>query len=325
MDVPRSAVPLVAIVATVACTPVTTPPEPPAEPRPGFSGAAALARLHALMDLPRGLGDPDRAGSIDALVDMLAQAGSRPHTHAFEATDRDGTRYALANVVADFRSDARARFVLATHFDTRPWADEEPDPAAHALPVPGANDGTSGVAVILTLVPILLQELPADVGFSVVLFDGEELGHDSDPQGYCAGSRRLAEHIDDPAFALLRRAAFGIVLDMVGDRDLRIVVEPNSVEAAPDVVEHVWSTARRHGHAAFDDTVRPIGIVDDHKFLTAAGIPSIVIIDREYDAWHTRHDTIDRVDAASLETVGEVLRLSLLSWPYVARAEAGGG
>jgi hypothetical protein len=327
MDAPRSVV--LAMLASAACVPATTTELVTPEHAPtAFSGAAAMARLRALMALPRGLGDPDRARSIEALADMLAEAGSHPrnaasrasaghvHAHPFEAEDRDGTRYALVNLVADFRPDARARFVLATHFDTRPWADEDPDPAAHALPVPGANDGTSGVAVILELVPILLRELPSDVGFSVVLFDGEELGHENDAEAYCAGSRRLAEDIDDPAFDVLRRAAFGIVLDMVGDRDLRLVVEPNSVAAAPDLVEHVWSTARRHGFVAFDATVRERPIIDDHKFLGAAGIPSILVIDREYAAWHTPRDTIDQVDAASLEAVGEVLRLSLLAWDW---------
>jgi hypothetical protein len=321
MDAPRRAV--LAMLSTVGCTPPAAEVAPPEPTASGFSGADAMARLHALMLLPRTLGDPSRARSIAALADMLAAAGVRSghpavavQRHAFEAADRDGTRYELVNLVADFRPDARTHFVLATHFDTRPWADEDPDPSAHALPVPGANDGTSGVAVILELVPTLLRELPKDVGVSVVLFDGEELGHGTDPHGYCAGSRRLAEDIDDPAFAVLRRAAFGIVLDMVGDRDLRIVIEPNSLAAAPDLVEHVWGTAREHGLLAFDTTVRERGIVDDHKFLTAAGIPSILVIDREYAQWHTRRDTVEFVDPRSLETVGEALRLSLLRWDW---------
>lgn len=311
MDVARAVV----IAMGTSCAPPTTTGDIAApEPAPvvGFDGDAAFARLEALMELPRSLGDPRRARSIDALANMLAAAGSRPHAHAFKAADRDGTAYALVNLVADFRPDARTRFVLATHFDTRPWADEDPDPAAHALPVPGANDGTSGVAVLLELAPALLRDLPDDVGFTIVLFDGEELGHDSDPAGYCAGSRRLAADIQDPAFTLLREAAFGIVLDMVGDRDLRIIPEPTSVAAAPELVDHVWSTAQRHGVTTFDATVREVGIVDDHKFLGAAGIPSILLIDRDYAEWHTVRDTIDRVDARSLHAVGEVLRLSLV-------------
>jgi glutaminyl-peptide cyclotransferase len=314
MDMPRALV--LAMLASGTCVPPSGDVAPPSEPSPGFSGAAAMARLETLMRLPRSLGDPQRARSIAALADMLAEAGAPPNRLAFTTEDRDGTRYDLVDLIADFRPDARNRFVLATHFDTRPWADEDPDPSKHALAVPGANDGTSGVAVILELVPILLRELPDDVGFSVVLFDGEELGHESDPNGYCAGSRRLAQDIDDPSFEVLRRASFGIVLDMVGDRDLRFVVEPGSQQNAPEVVEHVWSTARAHGYDAFDTAVRERGIVDDHKFLTEAGIPSILIIDREYAPWHTVRDTIEHVDPRSLETVGEVLRLSLRSWEH---------
>ena len=314
MDMPRTLVLAMSVSGT--CVPPDVDVAPPPEHARGFSGTAAMTRLEALMRMPRSLGDPERARSIAALADMLAEAGAPPHRLAFATEDRDGTRYDLVNLVADFRPDARDRFVLATHFDTRPWADEDPDPSKHALPVPGANDGTSGVAVILELVPILLRELPREVGFSVVLFDGEELGHESDPNAYCAGSRRLARDIDDPALAVLRRASFGIVLDMVGDRDLRFIVEPSSQQNAPDVVEHVWATARAHGYDAFDPAVRERGIVDDHKFLTEAGIPSILIIDREYAPWHTVRDTIEHVDPRSLETVGEVLRLSSRSWTW---------
>ncbi len=311
---------LVLAMLTACVPPPTNASEPSPPPSEGFSGARALTRLEALMELPRTLGHPERQRSIAALADMLAEGGAAPAIVPFEAVDRDGTRFALANVVADYRPDAPRRFVLATHFDTRPWADEDPDPAAHAQPVPGANDGTSGVAVILELVPVLLSELPPEVGFTVVLFDGEELGHESDRDGYCAGSRQLLRDIEDPRYAMLRRASFGIVLDMVGDRDLRLAPEPSSIAAAPALVDHVWSTARAHGLQAFDPTPRERGIVDDHKFLTAAGVPSILVIDHDYTAWHTTRDTIDRVDARSLAAVGEALRLSLGTWAWSADA-----
>ena len=307
------------LVAVLSCGTPPAPPEPPAPPPPGFSGDAAMATMDALMALPRGLGVPDRDASIDTLADLLREAGAATSvTVPFVARDRDGTEYRLANVIAEFRPDAEHRFALATHFDTRPWADEDPDPNAHHLPVPGANDGTSGVAVILRLAPLLLRDLPPTVGFTVVLFDGEELGRASDMDAYCAGSRRLAEDIEAPVFAHLRRASFGIVLDMVGDRDLRLRPEPNSTRAAPDLVDHVWSTARALGYAQFDPDERELGILDDHKFMTAAGIPSILLIDRDYPPWHTRFDTLDKVGPASLEAVGETLRTALVAYPFDA-------
>jgi Zn-dependent M28 family amino/carboxypeptidase len=203
--------------------------------------------------------------------------------------------------------------VLATHFDTRPWADEEEDVALRDRPVPGANDGTSGVAVVLELVPLFVRALPEDVGLSVVLFDGEELGRPGQG-GYCMGSRHLAAAIEAGEHPLLARAELGIVLDMVGDADLRIPVEPGSLRAAPALVEHVWATAAELGVTQFDPLPRERAILDDHKFLGEAGIPSILLIDRDYASWHRTTDTLDKVAADSLAAVGEVVRVSVLRW-----------
>jgi hypothetical protein len=206
------------------------------------------------------------------------------------------------------RPDAPRRFVLATHFDTRPWADEEPADTA----VPGANDGTSGLVALLVLAPRLARELPTDIGFTLVLFDGEELGHPGDPNGYCMGSRWLADEIAAGRTHGLAGAELGIVLDMIGDRDLHITIEPSSRRFAPDVVELLWSTAQQLGVAAFEHEERGRGIVDDHKFLTTSGIPSVLVIDREYAAWHRSDDDLAHVSAASIAAVAEVVRVALL-------------
>ncbi len=306
---------------TATTAPTTTHPSPTT-----FSGEAALDRVRALLEWPRTLGDPRRTASIDALAHELATVTGVdvvrvPH----DATGPDGQAYALVELVAHVRPAATRRFVLATHFDTRPWADEEPDTALRGQPVPGANDGTSGVAVVLELVPLLARALPDDVGVSIVLFDGEELGRPGDPDGYCMGSRFLARAIEAGEHPLLASAELGIVLDMVGDADLTIPIEPGSLRNAPALVEHVWSTAEALGVAQFDRTPRARAILDDHKFLSAAGIPSILIIDREYAAWHTTHDTIERVSAESLAAVGEVVRVAVIRWfetqPLVAHSD----
>ena len=110
------------------------------------------------------------------------------------------------------------------------WADEEPDRSAHDQPVPGANDGTSGVAVLLELLSMLATELPSDVGISVLLFDGEELGHPGTASsgGYCMGSRAFAQQVAEARPPWFSAAQLGIVLDMVGDRDLNVLVDPRS-------------------------------------------------------------------------------------------------
>lgn len=266
------------------------------------------------MQLPRSLGDPRRTASIDALAGELATFADEVVQVPHEAVGPDGTsRWSLVELVAHVRPHASRRFVLATHFDTRPWADEEPDASLRDRPVPGANDGTSGVAVVLELVPLLARALPEDVGISVVLFDGEELGRPGQG-GYCMGSRHLAEAIAAGEHPLLADAEFGIVLDMVGDADLRVPIEPASLRHAPALVEHVWATAEDLGVTQFERTPRERAILDDHKFLTVAGIPSILLIDRDYAAWHTTGDTIDRVSAESLAAVGEVVRVAVLRW-----------
>lgn len=279
------------------------------------SGARALETLRTWLDAPRSLGDPRRVASIAALAQALARSGADRVEQVPHVADGPGDTgsYALVELVAHFRERAPRRFVLATHFDTRPWADEEPDPARHATPVPGANDGTSGLAVVLELVGPLLARLPEDVGLSVILFDGEELGRPG-VGGYCMGSRHLAERIAAGHHPTLATAEFGIVLDMVGDADLRLRPEPNSVAFHPRLVDHLWGTARALGVDAFDPEVRGVGIVDDHKFLSQAGIPSVLVIDRDYAAWHRVDDTLDRVAADSLGAVGTVVLEAVVRW-----------
>lgn len=318
-QVPRPRSSAIAIATILAGCPVpssTTPPGPTTEPTSTavFSGEAALARVRALLEWPRTLGDPRRTASIDALAQELARLTDASTRVAHDVVGPDGRSYALVELVGHVRPQAARRFVLATHFDTRPWADEDPDPALRDRPVPGANDGTSGVAVVLELVPLLARALPDDVGLSIVLFDGEELGRPGDADAYCMGSRHLAGAIEAGEHPLLARAEFGIVLDMVGDVDLAVPIEPGSLRMAPTVVEHVWATAESLGVTQFDRTPRERAVLDDHKFLSAAGIPSILLIDRDYAAWHTTRDTIDEVSAESLAAVGEVVRVAVIRW-----------
>ena len=282
---------------------------------PRFSGAHARERLAALLELPRALGDPRRAASIDALADLLTATGATSvarleHTGADPWTD---TRFAMTTLVGRLRPDAPRQFLLASHFDVRPWAESDPDPARREHAIPGANDGSSGVAVLLELAPLLLAQLPADVGFSLILFDGEELGRPG-AGPYCAGSRALADALvaRDPAFTSVRAASFGIVLDMVGDRDLQLLQEPASRRAAPALVDAIWSMGQVAGYPQFVAEPMPEPLIDDHVPLARAGVPSILIIDYSYLPWHTHADGLEQIAAGSLEAVGETLRRALL-------------
>ncbi len=279
---------------------------PPVAPAPRFDPDVLLADTAALLEVPRVLGDPRRTQGIQTLRRRLELAGAHVSIQPHRGVDpQTGQRMELVNLYGSVRPDAPMQFVLATHFDVRPWAESDPDPERREQPIPGANDGTSGVVVLLALVPALRDALPPEAGFTVALFDGEELGRPG-MGGYCAGSTYFSEH-PETAPEAMRRARFGIVLDMVGDAELSIAREPNSLRQHPQLVETVWSTAAQRGERAFIDASYPHGIVDDHVFLSRAGIPSVLLIDYDYDAWHTGADDLEHVSGESLASVAAVV------------------
>ncbi len=271
-----------------------------------FDAATLLADTAALLQVPRTLGDPNRAQGIAELSARLETMGATVYTQAFTGYDPlDGSPVPLTNIFGVVRPSAPHQFVLATHYDIRPWAESDPDPRRHDQPIPGANDGTSGVTVLLALLPLLRDALGEEAGFTVAFFDGEELGRPKHG-GYCAGSMYFAEHIHD-APGNMAQSEFGIVLDMVGDAELTIAREPNSVRQNAALVERVWESAGLLGERAFVDATYPYAITDDHVFLSRAGIPSILLIDYDYDAWHTHADDLDRVSGESMASVARVV------------------
>ncbi len=295
--------PALGFTACSVAVPLRRPPEPD---RPSFDASALLADTVALLEVPRVLGAADRAQGLAALTLRLEDGGATVRAQPFTGFDpMDGSAMPLSNLFGVVRPDAPRQFVLATHFDVRPWAESDPDPALRDQPIPGANDGTSGVVVLLALLPVLVDTLPSDVGFTLILFDGEELGR-PEHGGYCAGSTHFAAHPQDaPANTL--RAGFGIVLDMVGDAELSIAKEPNSVAQNPALVEAVWRAAASLGERSFIEATYPRGIFDDHVLLSRAGIPSVLLIDYDYAPWHTHADTLEHVSGESLAAVARVV------------------
>lgn len=281
---------------------------------PISTSTSAWRHLQRILRWPRAPGAPERANSIDALAHALAHAGcERVDRLNFVAFDPWSERkLPLTNLVGWIHPGARRVFILATHFDTPPAAHADPDPARRTRPVPGANDGSSGVAVLLTALPELAARLPADVALAVILFDGEELGT-PEGGGYLAGSRELARRIELGERPALARAEGALVLDMVGDRDLAILRDPASARAAPALQDLVWATAARLGERAFVDAVGP-AVGDDHLPLIEAGVPAALLIDRDYERWHTKADDLDGVSARSLASVARVVVASVLAW-----------
>jgi glutaminyl-peptide cyclotransferase len=216
----------------------------------------------------------------------------------------------MVNLIGSWHPDRKDRVVIGVHYDTRPFPDEERDPARRKLPFIGANDGASGVALLMEIAHHL-EKLPTPWGIDLVLFDGEEIvyGQGQNQLGeYFLGSKEFAKQYAEgvDSGSLKYRYAAGIVLDMVGDRDLKIEQEENSLNLAPGLVREVWSVARQLKASAFRQRVGT-SVLDDHLPLNNAGIPAIDIIDFDYPHWHTSQDLPEHCSAASLEQVGRVV------------------
>jgi glutaminyl-peptide cyclotransferase len=254
---------------------------------------------------PRNPGSSGHRDCLQFLVSSLKSCSDHVRTQEFAHAGYDGQKLQLTNVIASFKPEATSRILLCAHWDTRPRAERDENPARRNDPIIGANDGASGVAVLLELANIF-KSTPPPIGVDLVLFDGEDYGREGDTERYLLGSRYYARSV--PAD---RQPRYGILLDMVGDANLELPKEQNSIRFAPDVVRTVWNTARELGIPQFIDQVGD-EILDDHIPLNEVGIKTIDIIDFEYpDAthnyWHTHNDTPEHCSAESLGAVGTVL------------------
>lgn len=269
---------------------------------PVFDGAKAYDLLVKQCDFgPRVPDTPAHAACQEFLVTELKALADRVVEQSFEHYSEGMKKTVrLTNIVASFGMAAGQRILLCAHWDSRPWADQDADPSNHTQPVPGANDGASGVAVLLEIAHVL-KATPPPVGVDIVLFDGEDAGLHGQNETYLTGSRYFARNKD-----VRYNPMMGILLDMVGDADLQLYKEVNSVRYASGVVDRVWNLAAHLGIHEFVGSERH-EVIDDHLPLIEAGIPMIDIIDFDYPYWHTVADTPDKCSAQSLEKVGRVL------------------
>jgi Zn-dependent M28 family amino/carboxypeptidase len=209
----------------------------------------------------------------------------------------------LTNVLARFGASSPDRILLVAHWDTRPQADQAEDPEDRRLPVPGANDGASGVAVILEIAQALAEN-PLPVGLDVLLTDGEDYGPGEEDM--YLGARWYAAHL--PAGP---RPRYALVLDMVADREPGFEVEEHSRRAAPEVVDRVWGLARQMGYGDLFTTASAGEIDDDHVPLIGAGIRAVDVIDMEYGPdnayWHSPRDLPRNTSRETLRAVGNVV------------------
>ena len=256
-----------------------------------FDGVRALADVQTQVDFgPRIPGSEGHAKIREWMRIELESAGWKVEVHESE---RMG--HPIYNIIAK-RSDEDPKIILGAHYDTRMIADHDPDPAKRDQPVPGANDGGSGVAVLLEMA----RALPEDsVPVWLVFFDTEDNGR-IEGWDWILGSRAFAEEIPVQPEAV-------VIVDMIGDANLNIHLEKNSDVA---IRTEIWSVAERLGYSAQFINNEKFSMLDDHTPFLEAGIPAVDLIDFDYPYWHTTEDTPDKVSAESLKAVGD----TLLTW-----------
>lgn len=295
---------LAAALLTSSCGDDGTSPPTDVE-RPRFDGEAAQALIERQVAFgPR---VPGREGHAAQLAWMVARLDSladevEPQAFRYEHSMAD-TVLDLTNVVARFRPESPRRILFLAHWDTRPFSDQADTFEERLLPVPGANDGGSGTAVLLQLAAHLAQAgLPEGRGVDLLLTDGEDFGPTLDDM--LLGARHFAERAD-PVWE------FAVLLDLVGDAAPRFPAERFSLQFAPDEVATVWAVAADLGYADAFPIDGGRFIQDDHIPLNEAGIPTVNIIDFDYGPdnglWHTPDDTPDKTRASTLRMVGEVV------------------
>lgn len=210
-----------------------------------------------------------------------------------EVQESEALGHPIQNIVAK-RGDASPQVILGAHYDTRMFADNDPDPANRSLPVPGANDGASGVAVLLELARVLPEDT---VPVWLVFFDAEDNGR-IPGWDWILGSREFVRNNPLQPQAV-------VIVDMIGDADLNIFKERNS---NPALTEEIWAVANSLGYGNVFIPEYKFSMLDDHTPFLEAGIPAVDIIDFDYPHWHTVQDTPDKVSAESLQAVGETVQ-----------------
>lgn len=251
------------------------------------------------------------AGTLERFADTVIVQHAR--VRAF-----DGTILNIQNIIASFQPEKRNRILLCAHWDSRPFADWDPDPANHFKPIPGANDGASGVGALLEIAR-LLSENQSRVGVDIILFDAEDYGkHESlartqdDYLTWGLGSQYWARNLHVPNY----KARFGILIDMIGASDATFKFERFSLEFAPSLKRRVWATARRLGFGHFFLPEEGNYIIHDHVFVNnIANIPTINIIHQErnnsahgfFKYWHTMNDNMDAIDRQTLKAAGQTV------------------
>lgn len=287
---------------------------------PSFNADSAYQFVKRQVDFgPRVPDSESHKKAGDFFVERFKSFGGKVAEQHFEATTFDGRRVMLRNIIASFQPEKQKRILLAAHWDTRPFADKDPD--KRDSPFDGANDGASGVGVLLEIARQLNQSPPGNVGVDIILFDGEDWGEKENddknhqlPAGlkswWCLGSQYWAKNPHTSNYS----AYFGILLDMVGAKNAKFFKEGVSVEYASQTVNKVWATASRLGYSSVFINQNVGSTMDDHVFVNeVAKIPMISIVDYQPgvgyfgDYHHSQKDNLSLIGKETLGIVGNTV------------------
>jgi hypothetical protein len=308
------------IIAAASCTSVdpghdtgedTTPPVPRVK-GPEFNADSAFFHLKAQVNFgPRVPGTPAHAQTAEYFIRILKAYGMTVETQSAPSTrlPLTGETVALRNVMGKFHPERKDRILLLAHWDTRPYADMDPDTSLRKKPFDGADDGASGPAALLEIARLLNEKDP-NIGVDILFVDGEDSGTNLGPsESWCLGTQYWAQHLPGDY-----TARFAILLDMVGGRGAVFPREGTSVDRSPEVVEKVWSAAANLGYGNYFVNTITGPTTDDHLFVNEiTGIPAIDIVHydpvkHDYAYWHHRHsDNLEIIDVSTLKMVGTVV------------------
>ena len=249
------------------------------------------------------------------LASELKRFGAQVYEQEATLTAYNGTQLKAKNIIGSYNPENSKRVLLFAHWDSRPYADHDKDPANQMKPIDGADDGASGVGVLLEMARQFSIKSPA-IGIDIIFFDAQDYGTPEFVKEYkentwCLGAQVWAKNPHVKGY----KADFGILLDMVGAKNASFFKEATSMRYAPQIVELVWSTARDLGYGKFFINAEGGAITDDHQYvILGRNIPCIDIIytDPESDNgfgphWHTQNDTMDNIDRETLKAVGQTV------------------
>lgn len=276
---------------------------------PEFNADSCYSFLKKQVDFgPRTPNSKAHDACADYLVSTLKSYQLEVITQTGQQLAHDKSTLNFTNIFASYRPSKEPRILLTAHWDTRPWADHDTDPSYHKKPIDGANDGASGVAVLLEIARILSVE-QVDLGIDILFFDVEDYGISSVPNSFCYGSQYWALN---PTYEN-KLPGFSINLDMVGDKNATFYYEGYSNQYARHILDKVWASAHALGHEKMFLREVSYPITDDHLYVNKVGIPCIDIIHRDQNtggfpsSWHTHEDQLKNIHRPTLKAVGETL------------------